>query len=294
MEKKIRYWINGERFYTYKVDIYSLGIIFFELLVAAQLAATWQYDLELKQIKFPALFSKYHPKEKLLLEIMLNHDPDSRPTTYGIRARPPLREQRYHQFPSEVRQFIKSECLWAIRDPSLPIRAYVDILITTIASRGELSCWPELLPTLSNLLDSTDYNVCEGLILLAVDNDPDIRKNVCRAFVLLLEVALEACEFWLNLAEQQVCRDVLGPFLPRLIPVLIKGMRYSELDVILLKGLVWYVAQIVEFVGPTNMDFDAIVVISISTYALIGKDGSLMARRHSLLINFLTSFGNWW
>ncbi|XP_065557696.1 probable serine/threonine-protein kinase ifkC isoform X2 [Artemia franciscana] len=93
MEKKIRYWINGERFYTYKVDIYSLGIIFFELLVAAQLAATWQYDLELKQIKFPALFSKYHPKEKLLLEIMLNHDPDSRPTTYGIRARPPLREQ---------------------------------------------------------------------------------------------------------------------------------------------------------------------------------------------------------
>ncbi|KAK2712988.1 hypothetical protein QYM36_008127 [Artemia franciscana] len=203
-------------------------------------------------------------------------------------------EKRYHQFPSEVRQFIKSECLWAIRDPSLPIRAYVDILITTIASRGELSCWPELLPTLSNLLDSTDYNVCEGLILLAVDNDPDIRKNVCRAFVMLLEVALEACEFWLNLAEQQVCRDVLGPFLPRLIPVLIKGMRYSELDVILLKGLVWYVAQIVEFVGPTNMDFDAIVVISISTYALIGKDGSLMARRHSLLINFLTSFGNWW
>ncbi|KAK2701830.1 hypothetical protein QYM36_019531, partial [Artemia franciscana] len=55
--------INGERFYTYKVDIYSVGIIFFELLVAAQLAATWQYDLELKQIKFPAPFSKYHPKE---------------------------------------------------------------------------------------------------------------------------------------------------------------------------------------------------------------------------------------
>ncbi|KAK2728037.1 hypothetical protein QYM36_008496, partial [Artemia franciscana] len=241
----------------------------------------------------------------------------------------------YHQFPNEVREFIKSECLQAIGDPSPLIRATVGILITTIASRGELSSWPELLPTLSNLLDSTDYNVCEGtfgalqkicedscdimdsdavnrplnylipkflqffrhaspkirshsiscinqfilsrsqalmvnidtfiegLFLVAVDDDPDVRKNVCRALVMLLEVrldrlsphmnniieymllrtqdqndivALEACEFWLSLAEQQVCRDVLGPFLPRLIPVLIKGMRYSELDVILLKG----------------------------------------------------------
>ncbi|KAK2727534.1 hypothetical protein QYM36_008128 [Artemia franciscana] len=87
----------------------------------------------------------------------------------------PIILQRYHQFPSEVRQFIKSECLWAIRDPSLPRRAYVDILITTIASRGELSCWPELLPTLSNLLDSTDYNVCEGTfgVLKEIYEDSD-------------------------------------------------------------------------------------------------------------------------
>lgn len=49
-------------------------------------------------------------------------------------------------------------------------------------------------------------------------------------------VALEACEFWLTLAETQVCREVLGPYLPRLIPVLVKGMRYSEIDIILLKG----------------------------------------------------------
>lgn len=35
------------------------------------------------------------------------------------------------------------------------------ILITTIASKGELQNWPELLPKLCQLLDSEDYNTCE-------------------------------------------------------------------------------------------------------------------------------------
>jgi len=35
------------------------------------------------------------------------------------------------------------------------------ILITTIASKGELQMWPELLPQLCNLLNSEDYNTCE-------------------------------------------------------------------------------------------------------------------------------------
>lgn len=58
-------------------------------------------------------------------------------------------------------QFIKSECLSAIGDQSPLIRATVGILITTISSRGELTSWPELLPTLCNMLDSNDYNMCE-------------------------------------------------------------------------------------------------------------------------------------
>ncbi|KAK4871835.1 hypothetical protein RN001_015959 [Aquatica leii] len=234
-----------------------------------------------------------------------------------------------------VTNFIKQECLQAVGDPSPLIRATVGILITTIASKGELTTWPELLPALSGMLDSQDYNVCEGafgalqkicedsaemldtdnvnrpldllipkflqffshssskirsyaigcinqfiiqrsqvlmlhidpfltsLFHVATDNDAEVRKNVCRAFVLLLEVridrlmpqmhniieymlartqdcdesvSLEACEFWLSLAEQHICRDVLGPHLNRLIPVLVRGMKYSEIDIILLKG----------------------------------------------------------
>lgn len=243
----------------------------------------------------------------------------------------------YHELVPTVLNFIKSECLSAIGDPSPLIRATVGILITTISSRGELMSWPELLPTLCSMLDSPDYNMCEGafgalqkicedsaeildsdafsndkpleilipkflqffkhsspkirshavgcvnqfivsrtqalmthidsflenLFNLASDDDPEVRKNVCRALVMLLEVridrlvphlnhiieymlirtqdpdggvALEACEFWLSLAEQDVCREVLPPHLPRLIPVLVRGMKYSEIDIILLKG----------------------------------------------------------
>lgn len=241
----------------------------------------------------------------------------------------------YNTLVPSVTVFIKQECLQAVGDPSPLIRATVGILITTIASKGELNSWPELLPALCNMLDSQDYNVCEGafgalqkicedsaetldadttnrpldilipkflqffnhsiskirsyaigcvnqfiiqrsqalmlhidpfltnLFHVATDDDPEVRKNVCRALVMLLEVrmdrlvphmrdiieymlvrtqdadegvALEACEFWLSLAEQTICRDVLFGHLSRLVPILVRGMKYSEIDIILLKG----------------------------------------------------------
>ncbi|KRY16037.1 Transportin-1 [Trichinella patagoniensis] len=43
--------------------------------------------------------------------------------------------------------------------------------------------------------------------------------------------ALEACEFWLTLAEEPAnCREVVRPYLAELIPVLVRRMRYSEQD----------------------------------------------------------------
>uniref|UniRef100_A0A8C5FD70 Transportin 1 n=1 Tax=Gadus morhua TaxID=8049 RepID=A0A8C5FD70_GADMO len=226
----------------------------------------------------------------------------------------------YQSFPNGVSDFIKNECLQNIGDSSPLIRATVGILITTIASKGELQNWPQLLPKLCLLLDSEDYNTCEGafgalqkicedsaeildsdvldrplnvmipkflqffkhvspkirwasfftdfpisdnLFALATDEEPEVRKNVCRALVMLLEVrmdrllphmhsiiqymlqrtqdqdenvALEACEFWLTLAEQPVCKEVLAGHLHLLTPVLVNGMKYSEIDIILLKG----------------------------------------------------------
>lgn len=68
----------------------------------------------------------------------------------------------YNGMIPSVSNFIKQECLSAVGDPSPLIRATVGILITTIASKGELTTWPELLPALCAMLDSQDYNVCEG------------------------------------------------------------------------------------------------------------------------------------
>ena len=53
---------------------------------------------------------------------------------------------------------------------------------------------------------------------------------------MLQGVALEACEFWLSLAEQPICKEVLQPHLDKLVPVLVGGMNYSEIDIILLRG----------------------------------------------------------
>ena len=97
----------------------------------------------------------------------------------------------------------------------------------------------------------------ENLFRLANDTDSDVRKHVCRALVMLVEVrierlnpymqqiieymlltsqdsnnsvALEACEFWLMIANQPICRDVLRPYLDKLLPVLCKNMKYAEID----------------------------------------------------------------
>ena len=103
----------------------------------------------------------------------------------------------------------------------------------------------------------------QNLFYLANDDDPEVRKNICRAIVMLLEVrmdrliphmnniidymlqrtqdadegvSLEACEFWLSLADEPVCKEALEPHLSKLIPVLVRGMKYSEIDIILLRG----------------------------------------------------------
>ena len=41
-------------------------------------------------------------------------------------------------------------------------------------------------------------------------------------------VSLEACEFWSAVCETRVAKEALGGSLPQLMPVLLKGMVYSE------------------------------------------------------------------
>jgi len=68
-------------------------------------------------------------------------------------------------------------------------------------------------------------------------------------------VSLEACEFWLSLAEHQICKEVLMPHIGHLIPLLIGGMKYSEIDIILLKVLLFVVSVMaVDLGGPCVSD----------------------------------------
>ncbi|NWI56047.1 TNPO1 protein, partial [Calyptomena viridis] len=177
------------------------------------------------------------------------------------------------------------------------------ILITTIASKGELQNWPDLLPKLCSLLDSEDYNTCEGAFgalqkicedsAEILDSDvldqplnimipkflqffkhssPKIRLHQCRAErdnhlpqpagdavpdALQDMVGPPGCQGTADSYSTCHQTGLPGPF-PRccssashypvclyvqgcriwhlLIPVLVNGMKYSEIDIILLKG----------------------------------------------------------
>ncbi|KAK3909732.1 Eukaryotic translation initiation factor 2-alpha kinase [Frankliniella fusca] len=89
--------------YNYKVDIYSLGLILFELLVpfGTEMERV-QIMQSLHRQKFPPEFPVTHPNEYNLLKMMLDHRPEKRPTTFGIRARPPLRNRQAEEILSAL------------------------------------------------------------------------------------------------------------------------------------------------------------------------------------------------
>lgn len=240
----------------------------------------------------------------------------------------------FPNFSSESKEYIKSLSLSAVGDNLKMVRNTAGSIITNIVIRGGLAEWPNLLPTLIQLLEHPQYEVVEGAIATldkicedhagsmdseelgwplnymipkfldffehpqvkirvyaihcvnqfittrpnaliinldrfiqglynhATDESPDIRQNVCQGLVMLFEilsdrlmgqvntiieymlhstqdpnpqVALEACGFWLVFVKQEVV-DILIEFLPRLIPVLLKGMVYDEKDIEVLQG----------------------------------------------------------
>lgn len=89
-------------------------------------------------------------------------------------------------------------------DPSADVRSVVcqslGILLTVRPDR--------LLPEMSN--------VAEYMLYSARDQDDT--------------VALEAAEFWLTFGEDPALSEALRPWLPKVTPVLLDGMRYSESD----------------------------------------------------------------
>lgn len=65
-------------------------------------------------------------------------------------------------------------------------------------------------------------------------SDGDPRDGTASARVAAQEsdegVALESCEFWSAFCEASVEPEVLRPYLPRLVPALMRNMMYGEFD----------------------------------------------------------------
>jgi hypothetical protein len=136
-------------------------------------------------------------------------------------------------------------------NPSVGIRNYA------LGSVNQfLLCMPQAL------LASMDAYM-QGLFQLTQDPDTEVRKRVCQAFVILLDVrydylkahienviqfmlavthdkeseaALEACEFWAAYCESHAAAEpqLLHKYLPQIVPVLLQGMIYTENDLALI------------------------------------------------------------
>ncbi|KAN0062736.1 hypothetical protein ACQY0O_004931 [Thecaphora frezii] len=126
-----------------------------------------------------------------------------------------------------------------------------------------LNCLNQFVTTGSPVLQDHIDTFIAALFKRASDEVPNVRRFVCQALVLILgarpdklvpemdnvveymlystqdkndDVALEACEFWLQFAEEPSLKDNLRPYLPKVAPVLLKGMVYNEMDLLMLGG----------------------------------------------------------
>lgn len=120
------------------------------------------------------------------------------------------------------------------------------------------------IPQKSQVLFSQLDTYLSTIFNLTADPDIDVKRIICQSLVQLVEtrpdmlaphmdglvnyilsqqqqfdlpeLALDAAEFWLSVGEQDELRDLMGPYLPKVIPVLLTSMVYGEDDVARLEG----------------------------------------------------------
>ncbi|CAO3647791.1 unnamed protein product [Cunninghamella blakesleeana] len=113
-----------------------------------------------------------------------------------------------------------------------------------------------------SLFSNIDIYV-HSLFQRAEDSEPEIRQELCRSIIMILDaepqilvsqmptiiqymihciqdqdenVALEACGFWTTCVKKKVLKNHLIAALPQIIPILIRHMVYTDMDILLLGG----------------------------------------------------------
>lgn len=147
--------------------------------------------------------------------------------------------------------FLLPKFIEATKSPLPKVRAQALTAINVFTPRktqAMLNCIDDLL---------------QHLFVLANDSSEDVRRQVCRCFVQLVdtrpdkltphisglvdyiitqqksedeELACEAAEFWLATGEHDNLWQALGPYIHKIIPVLLDCMVYSGEDIALLGG----------------------------------------------------------
>lgn len=148
--------------------------------------------------------------------------------------------------------FILPKLIEATKSPSPKVRALALTAINVFTPRKSQA-----------MLNSID-DLLQHLFLLAQDPSSDVRRQVCRAFVRLVEtrpdkllphinglvdyiiaqqsneddeeLATEAAEFWLVIGEHENLWEALRPYVHKIIPVLLQCMVYSAEDIAILGG----------------------------------------------------------
>lgn len=71
----------------------------------------------------------------------------------------------YDNLQTDSTNLLKNELLNVLKDKSRDVRVSVSAIINAVVSKGGLSNWPELIPYLSELVNSTDKNICESALI---------------------------------------------------------------------------------------------------------------------------------
>ncbi|KAK1770568.1 importin subunit beta-2 [Phialemonium atrogriseum] len=148
--------------------------------------------------------------------------------------------------------FILPKLIEATKSPLTKVRAQALTAINVFTPRKSQA----MLNNIDDLL--------QHLFYLSEDSSTDVRRQVCRAFVRLVEtrpdkllphitglvdyiitqqksqedeeLACEAAEFWLSVGEHENLWQALEPYIHKIIPVLLECMVYSGEDIALLGG----------------------------------------------------------
>eukprot|EP00008_Paramoeba_atlantica_P009952 CAMPEP_0201479834 /NCGR_PEP_ID=MMETSP0151_2-20130828/4473_1 /ASSEMBLY_ACC=CAM_ASM_000257 /TAXON_ID=200890 /ORGANISM="Paramoeba atlantica, Strain 621/1 / CCAP 1560/9" /LENGTH=807 /DNA_ID=CAMNT_0047861515 /DNA_START=304 /DNA_END=2727 /DNA_ORIENTATION=+ len=131
-------------------------------------------------------------------------------------------------------------------------------LVQSPTTQKDLNRFVLNCPALSSKLDL----YLGGVFRVANDPSVEIRQLVCIAFSGFVQrcldvvephlgdiieymlahttttadsrLSLEACEFWTTLANTDICKTVLKPYLQRIVPTLVNAMVYSDIEICLL------------------------------------------------------------